>query len=504
MQFKLPIKHLKYLFFSTLMLFSFCLMAQEKIELLQAGELDGGTFNGMSIRKLKHDVRFKQGDTYVYCDSAYQYADKNSIEAFGHVKIKQSNGTTITSENLTYNGDTKLINFRGNVVMKDKSMTLTTPELDYDANTKTAIYTKGGTIIDKDTKLISQYGHYNTNTKLFTFLNKVRLYNKEHDLVTDTLYYKSDLKTAYFKGPTDIKTKDGNLFSTDGEYHTDKNILTLKGKSQIENADFILSGDKVNFDNKKKDGDASGNVKITFKKENIIIEGDKAMYRGKKHFTKVWGNGLMKSVVDKDTLYLKADTLISINDTIHKNKKLTAIKKVRIFKNDLQGRCDSMVYNLQDSTINFFKDPILWNDKSQMTGDSIKIQMANNKIDRLYLRVNSFIISKDTIENFNQIKGKKITAYFKDNKIQTVDVFGNGESIYFATENDTTLVGMNKVICSNMLMRFKENKLQNISFLTKPEALFIPPHEIMGPDSRLKGYRWRIAEKPLKKDMIKR
>ena len=504
MPFKIQTKYIKYILFSILTVFFFNVNAQEKIELLQAGELEGGMFNGMSIRKLKHDVRFKQGDTYVYCDSAYQYADKNAIEAFGHVKIKQPNGTTITSENLTYNGDTKLINFRGNVVMKDKSMTLTTPDLDYDANTKTAIYTHGGTIVDKDTKLESEYGNYNTNSKLFTFKNKVHLHNKEHDLTTDTLFYKSDLKTAYFKGPTDIKTKDGNLYSTDGEYHTDKNLLTLKGKSTIDNADFILSGDKVHFDNKKKEGDASGNVTITFKKENIIIAGDKAMYRGKKYFTKVWGKSLMKSIVDKDTLYLKADTLISINDTIHKNRKLTAIRDVKIYKNDLQGRCDSLVYNLQDSTINFFDDPVLWNDKSQMTGDSIKIQMAHNKIDKLYLKVKSFIISKDTMENFNQIKGKKITAYFKENKIQLVDVFGNGESIYFATENDTSLVGMNKVICSNMLMRFKENKLQNISFLTKPEAQFIPPHEISAPDARLKGFKWRIAEKPLKKDMIVR
>ena len=227
-----------------------------------------------------------------------------------------------------------------------------------------------------------------------------------------------------------------------------------------------------------------------------------AVMRGKKFYTKVWGNGLMKSIVDKDTFFLKADTLISINDSVRKNRKLTAIKHVKIFKSDLQGKCDSLVYNLIDSTINFFRDPVLWADKSQMNGDSIKIQMAKNKIDKLYLRVNSFIISRDSIDNYNQIKGKKITAYFKENKIQKVDVNGNGESIYFATENDTTLVGMNKVICSNMFMHFKENKLQTISFITKPDALFVPPHEILEPDTRLKGFRWRTGEKPIRKEMV--
>ena len=73
---------------------------------------------------------------------------------------------------------------------------------------------------------------------------------------------------------------------------------------------------------------------------------------------------------------------------------------------------------------------------------------------------------------------------------------GNGESIYFALEGDTSLVGMNKVFCSDMTVRFVGKKVKTITFLKKPDAIFIPPHEILEPEKRLKGFRWRKAEEP--------
>jgi len=492
------------LFFSILL---FCnlqvVVSQDKIELERAGSLEGAIINGQNVKKLKNNVSFRQGDTKVYCDSAYFFSEINVMEAFGHVKIVQK-GTTITSEYLKYYGDTKLLHFDGNVFLKDKSMTLSTPALDYNTKTKEANYDRGGTIIDKSAKLTSDIGFYNMELKKFIFKRNVKLLDKDYDLQTDTLIYLTDDKVAIFKGPTKIKNKEGLLNSNDGEYSTDKHTLKLKGKSQIENNEMILVGDTVNFNQKKQEGTARGNVIITLKKDKTIIEGDRCEYKSKTKETKVWGNVLMKSFMEDDTLFLKSQNLFAVNDSTKKNRKLTAFPKVSFFRKDVQGKCDSLIYNLQDSILFFYKKPIIWANKSQMTGDTIKIQMVKNKIDKLFLRSSAFIISEDSLKNHNQIKGKRVTAFFKENKIQTVDVFGNGESLYFATENDTILTGMNKVICSNMLMRFKESKLNTISFLTKPEANFIPPQELTDPTKKLKGFTWRIAEIPSKGFMLDR
>src|SRR5688572_24696091 len=130
----------------------------EKVELLRADALEGGTFNGVNIRKLLGNVAFRQGDTYLYCDSAYQYSDKNAMEAFGHVRITQGDSVTATSNTAYYDGDARKAKLRGNVVLQDPRMTLTTPNLDYDMERKVANYNEGGTIIDGTNNLVNQTG----------------------------------------------------------------------------------------------------------------------------------------------------------------------------------------------------------------------------------------------------------------------------------------------------------------------------------------------------------
>jgi len=215
-----------------------------------------------------------------------------------------------------------------------------------------------------------------------------------------------------------------------------------------------------------------------------------------------------------DTLYLKADTLISMENgkwkmengktnqhfpssiNHQKSKYLLAYNNVLLYSGDLQGKCDSAVYVFSDSIIYFYNDPVIWSENSQLTADSINVQLANNQIDKMNMRINSFIISQDSLLEFNQVKGKNMTAWFKDDLINKVYVDGNGQSIYFVLEEDTSLVGMNKVLCSNMIIMFEENKVKDISFLNNPEAKFIPPHEIEEPEKKLKGFKWRINDKP--------
>ena len=109
-------------------------------------------------------------------------------------------------------------------------------------------------------------------------------------------------------------------------------------------------------------------------------------------------------------------------------------------------------------------------------------------------------------------------ASFNGQTITNVTVQGNGESLYYALQDaeedknkddlieplPTFTMGMNKIICSNMKINFKEGKVNNISFYVKPEASFIPPHELEEGDTRLKGFKWRKEEKPIKADVIKK
>jgi lipopolysaccharide export system protein LptA len=476
----------------------------DKIKIERADRLQGGTFNGQKINKFIGNVAFSQQGTMLYCDSAYQYQKKNKqneIEAFGHVRITQGDSITLTGDRLHYNGGTRKAVMKGNVLLKDKKITLTTTYLEYDLNSRLAHYINGGTIQDGGTTLTSEQGFYSTGSKVFRFKNNVRVVNpaKQYTLTSDTLHYNSVTKIASFKGPSKIESKEGIIDAQEGDYNTvtgESVFQSPQGGTQVKTGDYKLTGDHIYYDEKKKVGVVKKNVRLTSEKDNIIIEGDFANYWGNTGISKIYGNVLMKNAVKGDTLYLTADTLISIDSGDPAKKRLLAFNNTRIFKSDLQGICDSLAYNFADSTINFYRDPVLWSDENQISADSINIEMVNRQIDKMNLRLNSFIISQDTLINYNQVKGKNMKAFFKEGKIFKVDVNGNGESVYFALEADTILTGMNKVACSNMIIRFQDNKVGSLSFLQKPDGKFVPPHELQEPEKKLKGFQWREKERP--------
>src|SRR5690349_12385381 len=90
--------------------------AQKKLKLEHADQLSGSKINGERIDKLKGNVVFHQNQTTIHCDSAYFYKSKNSIEAFGKVRILEGDSVTITAKKLEYDGNTKKAKLRSDVV----------------------------------------------------------------------------------------------------------------------------------------------------------------------------------------------------------------------------------------------------------------------------------------------------------------------------------------------------------------------------------------------------
>jgi len=479
----------------------------QRIELLTAAELVGGEFNGVAIRKLLGNVSFRQGTTLLYCDSAYQYTERNALEAFSNVRIIQNDTVTITGDRGTYDGDTRKARMTGNVVMRDPSMTLTTSALDYDLSTNLAYYNTGGHIVDPENTLDSQFGYYNTNSKVFSFRRNVHVVTKSNEINSDTLQYNTVTKITYFFGPTRMKDKLGRtLYAENGTYNTITKLANFQRNAKIETPEYLLGGDKLVYDQNTEYGIATGHVSMTSKKDNLEIRGDVGRYWRNLGRIKVYGSQpVMRNISGKDTMYLAADTLLSIEpkqprpDT---RSVLYAFRKVKIFRGTLQGRCDSLTYDRQDSIIYLNRNPILWSDKNQLTADSMEVRQRRSKIDQVRLYANSFVVGQDTLLNFNQVKGRNMVAYFSDSKLKKVDVLGNAESLYYALEGDTAVSGVNKALSANMALRFLESKLSSISFLTNPDASFIPPPELKPEDAKLKGFAWRATERPTRRQVL--
>ena len=151
-----------------------------------------------------------------------------------------------------------------------------------------------------------------------------------------------------------------------------------------------------------------------------------------------------------------------------------------------------------------YDDPIVWNGNNQITSDTINFKIYNDKIEEMNILKNAFIISKDTIDNFNQIKGRNMKATFLDNNhIESIEVTGNGETIYFAlNEESNTILGLNYIICSDLKLNFIDNDVDNIIFYKNPKAKLIPPHEIQDEDLYIDSFNWREDEKLKINDVV--
>ncbi|MBC5775432.1 LPS export ABC transporter periplasmic protein LptC [Pontibacter sp. KCTC 32443] len=471
-----------------------------RVELIGADSLKGGTFNGRRIDKLLGNVRFKQRDTFLYADSVYQYGDnKDILEAFGNVRINQGDTLTITGDRATYDGIKRTARMSGNVTMQDPRMNLTTPSLDYDLNTKTATYTEGGTIVDPENRLESRKGSYNTNTKEFTFQQNVKVTTADYNITAQNMRYNTQSKVVYFAGPTVIKGEKGDLYAEQGTYNTISKISNFGKNAYILTPEYRLGGDELYYDQNTGYGVARKNVSLRSLKDDVTVRGQLGRYWRDRGIAKVSGSPVMESIMKDDTLYLSADSLISKEAQGATGKSmLFAFNNVKIFKSDLQGKCDSLSFNRTDSVMHMNVKPVLWSEKNQLVSDTIHVYLRNKTIDRMYMYSNAFMSSEDTLSNYNQVKGRNMIAYFTNGDLKRLNVNGNGESLYFALEGDTTVTGMNKAICSNMVLQFAENKLNKISFLVNPDANFIPPHELKPTDKQLEGFTWLEELRPSK------
>ena len=478
------------------------------VDLLHADELRGGDFNGVKIRKLLGSVSFKQQDVLLYCDSAYQYLDRNEIEAFSNVRIVQSDTLTITGDRGYYNGAQRLARMTGNVVMRDPRMTLTTAALDYDLTRRTAFYTVGGHLVDPKNTLDSQQGFYDTNSKVFVFKRDVHLVSLDEqgqttDLRNDTLTFNTSSKIATFDGPTRIKSAQGDLYAEKGTYNTVTRVSNFARNAKIDTPGYLLGGDVLVYDQVKLYGVATGHVSLTSKKDNVVLRGDRGLYWRALGRTKIFGTRpVVRSISGKDTLYLAADTLLSVETRPGRAGQrpiLYAWPKVQIFRGLMQGRCDSLTYDRQDSVIYLNRDPVVWQARNQLTADSMNLRFQRGQLERASLFANAFAVQEDTVQDYNQVKGRNMIAYFRRSQMARIDVLGNAESLYFTLDGDTVMSGLNKSVSATMQARFANNKIKQLSLLTNPEASYFPAHEIKPENKELKGFRWRAAERPTRR-----
>jgi len=475
----------------------------KKINVENANSLEFDESVSSGAQRLIGDVIFYHEGTRMYCDSAWLYSKEDRLEAYSNVRIV-SDSVLLTGKNLTYDARTRNAVIAGNVVMTDPSTILTTDVLYYNMAEKIASYYTGGKIVSNknDNVLTSQIGQFHSNDKMLYFKKQVRLVNPEYTVKSDTLEYHTATDIAFFLGPTVIVSKENTIYCNYGFYDTKNDISNFEKKARLVSKGQEILGEVLYYERKTGYGRARNNVVISDTAQKLTMKGNFAEYFEKKGKMMLTQSPSLEKIMNKDTLFLHGDTLRSYEDSSTAYKKIYAYRNVRFFKNDLQGTCDSLRYFDEDSIMFFYGNPVIWSDENQLTADTIFLQMANDQPDVLYMKQSAFIASEKDTSSYNQIKGRTINGYFRDGELYKVLVNTNGQSIYWAEEDDGTFMGVNIASSSDMVIYIDSSKVSSIVFLSKPEATLYPIDEPAKEDLFLKGFEWRAYLRPLKKEDI--
>jgi lipopolysaccharide export system protein LptA len=498
--------------FRVFFLFAICLLfllltletvqAQKMRIRINAGEMRHSANLGDMTRLLNHPV-FEHEGAYLYCDSAWLYEESNTMDCYGHVRIKSSDTLNLYGKFLHYDGNSKIAIVKEDVRLVDKQTTLTTNYMVFDRNTGIANYTSGGKMVNGDNVLTSRRCFYYTNQKLMYFRDDVVLTNPEYKINCDTLKYNTVSRISYFLGPTIMKGKDNYLYCEDGEYDRVKSKSRFSLNALLVDENRRLTGDSLYYDEKLKYGKAVNNVTMTDTVQDVIIKGNFGEYWKSKGYALVTKEAVAILGDQKDTLYLHADTLMATFDTTkNETKELYAYHNTRFYRKDLQGACDSLNFNFADSLISLYYMPVLWTAENQLTADTIKILTGKNSVRQIFMYSTSFIVSKDTTETYNQIRGKNMTGYFVKNELSSIDVTGNAETVYYVREADKSLVGVNKAAGSRLRLYINNSKINRIVYFDKPAGNMFPDKDVPADQRLLKGFNWRSSSRPISKEDI--
>jgi len=477
---------------------------QLRIRIVTAGALIHSVYMPNIVRVTGKPV-FEHEGAYLYCDSAWLDEGANNMDCFGNVRIKSSDTLNLYGKVLHYDGNSKIATVSQDVKLVDKQTTLTTDFMVFDRKTGIANYTSGGKMVNGDNVLTSRRCFYYTNQKLMYFRDDVVLTNPDYKINCDTLKYNTVSRISYFLGPTIMKGKDNYIYCEDGEY----NRVTSKSRFSI-NALMVddnrrLTGDSLYYDEKLKYGKAVNHVVMTDTVQDVIIKGNFAEYWRSKGYTLITNQAVAIMGDKKDTLFLHADTLKATFDTArNETKELFAFHNSRFFRKDIQGTCDSLSFSFADSLINMYYLPVLWSGQNQLTADTIKILTGKNTIRQIFMYSTAFIVSKDTTETYNQIRGKNMIGHFTNNQLTSIDVNGNAETVYYVREEDKSLIGVNKAAGSRMRLYVNDSKIERIVYFDKPSGNMFPDKEVPADQRQLKGFNWRFTSRPLHRDDIYR
>lgn len=430
----------------------------------------------------------------------------------------------------------------------------------YDLKTETAEFNRNPQYAGNRKNATADTIRYTAKTGEVEMLGNVIVKDENRVIRGNYLRYLENTGETWIKGNPAIYSDSVRTINSPEIFYNEKtNQVTTKGESEISAGDLIMKSKQFDFDQVTGIGRAIGNVEWRDTVKDFGIISDTLDFSQKTEYLLAYGASrpLFYSIVDGDTLFISADTLnmwtiidtmpgfnVVPSDTTEKNqlkpgvdsilildqsavppdsllgveqeavsgtviksdtlRMMKAYHDVRLYKSNMQGLADSLVFHGLDSVFTFYGNPVLWSDTTQFTSDTMQMHLQNKKIKDIVLTRRALIVSEIMNVFYDQIKGKSIVADFDSNAIKEMLVTGNAESIYYTKDDREAFIGVNRTICSKMLFTFTDGQIHLLKYFGDNSSTLSPMNEVNHDTLRLDGFIWREEERPMSvNDLLK-
>ena len=473
----------------------------------------------------------------LYCDSAVYYQNKNQAIVWSNVRLVSKdktitahkmeydantttakawknvkfvdNTSSVDADFMEYNRTTEIAHALGNVVVRSPKSNIDTNEIFY--NQKSGVVTVPGNYktIDSDGTIVEGKDVvYNLKDNGAVFNSEVFITSKDYVIYSRKMSTSDNTGLTTFRDYSKITSrKDPSQYviTTDGDMNQKTGEAVLRKNSEVYYKGKKLTAETIHFNEKTGYGKAIKNVFIDDPEQKMFVRGDFAEAFRDKDSVYITKNAYAVKAFEKDSLYIHADTLLAVR---RKDKDSTtlvrAFRNARFYKSNINGKTDSLVYNRTNGEVEFHRDPLLFSGENQLSGKFIKLYTnpKTNKMDSINILENAFAISKvDSLKDneFNQIKGKDMTAIFYNDEIDFLRVVGNAVALSYMDDTDQKTkkkerYGIDITYCGIIEADIVSRELELLACSVKangktyPESLF--PEELR----YLPDFKWRFAE----------
>lgn len=421
-------------------------------------------------------TRITSKNNFMYCEKGYYNTIGNFCQFWQKPYIINKKGDSLSGEQIYYDrgrdygqilDNVSLVDTTDNIILKgdyaeyngtDETMLTTCKALLLQIYNKDTLHLHGDTLFGKNISMSDS--NKNGKPKLMLAYHHVKFFKKDLQGKCDSLTYdeKDSIMRMYYNP---ILWSDVNQLTADTmklhmrNKHMD--VLDMRGHAFIASRDTLAS--------KLLEADSAANDYTT--KDTIA-----SVKHIKDTIMRTHPDSLDKNVVHSDSLLIDSTKHLHLHSS---------------FKHTIHS--DSIITDSSKHMHYYFVSPDSTHSDSLAT-DSGKHKQHDS------LAVHKIFHGSDTLQ-FNQIKGKNMKGYFKDNKIYKVKVFGNAQTIYYVySDNNTSIIGANRADCSYMIIFIVMNKINSITFLQKPDATMFPMKEVKPADFLLGGFHWYGYERP--------